>query len=34
LQDPNDKIQRSLLKIAGWTLGILILLIVGGVQNA
>jgi hypothetical protein len=31
LQDPNDKIQRSLLKIAAWTLGILILLIAGGV---
>ena len=31
MQDPNDKIQRSLLKIAAWTLGILILLIGGGV---
>ncbi len=31
LQDPNDKIQRSLFKIAAWTLGILILLIAGGV---
>ena len=31
MQDPNDKIQRSLLKIAAWTLGIIILFVAGGI---
>ncbi len=31
MQDPNEKIQRSLLKIVGWTLAIIVLLSVGGV---
>lgn len=31
LQDPNDKIQRSILKIAGWVLGIIIVLVAGGI---
>lgn len=31
LQDPNEKVQRSLLKIVGWTLAVIVLLSVGGV---
>ncbi len=31
MQDPNEKIERSLLKIVGWILAVIILLSVGGV---
>ncbi|MFN2507794.1 MAG: tetratricopeptide repeat protein [Chthoniobacterales bacterium] len=31
LQDPNEKIQRSIIKIALWTLAIIVLLVAGGV---
>lgn len=34
LQDPNEKIERSLLKIVGWTLGIIVLLSIAGVAGA
>ncbi|MDQ6810234.1 MAG: hypothetical protein M3Z64_12550 [Verrucomicrobiota bacterium] len=34
MQDPNEKIERSLLKIVGWTLGIIILLSIAGVAGA
>ncbi|HEX8280184.1 MAG TPA: hypothetical protein VF551_02305, partial [Chthoniobacterales bacterium] len=31
MQHPNDKIERSLIRIAAWTLGIIILLVAGGI---
>ena len=33
LEDPNEKIERSLLKIVGWTLAIIVVLSVGGVLS-
>lgn len=31
LEHPNDKIERSLLKIAAWTIGIIVFLVAGGI---